>query len=86
MAKPCTFNQKEFLDKRPLIDRTEVSISPRGESFLGLLHPDCEDPDLPARIDNWMTKGFDASRPVIDRYTKTYFGKQMRFYAKSRAA
>lgn len=79
--------QKEFIGRRPMTDRPDtVFVTSRAQSFLSFLHPDCEDPDLPARIDGWMEAGFDASRPAIDRYIKTYFGKQKRFYAKSRAA
>jgi hypothetical protein len=79
--------QKEFIGKRPVADRANtLFVTARAQSFLSFLHPDCEDPDLPVRIDGWMEAGFDASRPAIDRYIKTYFGKQKRFYAKSRAA
>ena len=78
--------QKEFLGRRRLSGpREEVFVTSRAQAFLDFLHPDCEDPDLPARIEAWMEAGFDASRPAIDRYIRTNFGKQKRFYTQTRA-
>lgn len=56
-------------------------VSDRGHALLGLLHPDCEDPDLPFRLDAWCDQG-SAAKSAIDRYIKTFFGKQMRFNAR----
>jgi hypothetical protein len=60
-----------------------VSVHSRGNAFLEMLHPDCEDPDLPARLDKWMAAGFDGSKSAIDRYIRTFFGKQKRFFSKN---
>jgi hypothetical protein len=56
-----------------------LGVSSRGRTLLGLLHPDCEDPDLPFRLNAWCEKG-EAAKPAIDRYIKTFFGKQLRFF------
>lgn len=53
-------------------------ISARGQALLESLHPDCEDPDLPYRLDTWVRDG-EASLPAMDRYIRTFFGKQLRF-------
>lgn len=72
------------LDKAGLLDWREVSgrrtlrVSERGHTLLELLHPDCEDADLPFRLHAWCEQG-EASKPAIDRYIKTFFGKQKRF-------
>lgn len=55
-----------------------LTVSERGRTLLELLHPDCEDPDLPFRLDAWCQQGAKA-KPAIDRYIRTFFGKQMRF-------
>lgn len=55
-----------------------LTVSDRGRALLELLHPDCEDPDLPFRLDAWCQQG-SAAKPAIDRYIRTFFGKQMRF-------
>jgi hypothetical protein len=49
--------------------------------MLNRLHPDCEDPDLPFRLHAWCEAGA-AAKPAIDRYIKTFFGKQKRFMAQ----
>jgi hypothetical protein len=59
---------------------TTFVLSARGQALLGLLHPDCEDADLPFRLDAWCDQG-PAAKPAIDRYIKTFFGKQLRFNA-----
>lgn len=55
-----------------------LRVSDRGLALLEALHPDCEDPDLPYRLDAWCEQG-DAAYPSVDRYIRTFFGKQMRF-------
>jgi hypothetical protein len=57
---------------------TALTLSARGRDLLQLLHPDCEDPDLPFRMDAWCSEGASA-KAAIDRYIKTFFGKQLRF-------
>lgn len=68
--------------KRPLGEfeqgPSELSLSAQGQALLNLLHPDCEDPDLPFRLDAWCDQG-ETAKPAIDRYIKTFFGKQLRF-------
>ncbi|RCT89658.1 hypothetical protein [Acinetobacter baumannii] len=57
-------------------------VTPLGQVFLESLHPDCQDADLPFRINEWMLTWPD-SQPKIERYIKTFFGKQKRFADKS---
>lgn len=61
-------------------DRELLTVSARGHQLLGLLHPDCMDLDLPFRLSAWCEQG-DSAKPAIDRYLKTFFGKQLRFRA-----
>lgn len=63
-----------------LLNRTlrDLTLSDRGRKLLDLLHPDCQDADLPFRLDAWCSKGV-KSKTNIDRYIKTFFGKQLRF-------
>lgn len=55
-----------------------LAITARGHALLAALHPDCEDADLPMRLDAWM-RNWPASRPAMERYLRTVFGKQVRF-------
>lgn len=55
-----------------------IQVSERGRALLELLHPDCEDLDLPFRLHAWCEQGASA-KPAIDRYIKTFFGKQLRY-------
>lgn len=57
----------------------ELFVSELGECFLQCLHPDCEDPDLPFRLHQWCSLPVAESYPKIDRYLRTWFGKQKRF-------
>lgn len=59
----------------------ELSLSGNGKKFLDHLHPDCCDLDLPFRIEGWMIEG-NNSRPKIDKYIRTVFGKQIRYFQK----
>lgn len=61
--------------------KTGVVVSPRGYALLEILHPDCEDPDLPYRLQAWCEQGYVA-KPAINRYINTFFGKQKRFLAR----
>lgn len=61
----------------------KIMISSIGEKFLSLLHPDCEDPDLPFRVARWCGDGISLSRFAIDRYVRTFFGKQKRYAARA---
>jgi len=55
-----------------------AELSPSGRAFLDRLHPDCCDPDLPARIRIWE-QDWPGSRPSMERYLRTFFGKQKRY-------
>lgn len=55
-----------------------IGLSGRGNDLLGLLHPDCQDQDLPARLDEWQSQ-WPESRGKIERYLRTFFGKQLRY-------
>jgi len=73
----------EQLGQAGLIDRSGPigatnRLSDAGERFLSLLHPDCEDPDLPFRFDEWCWLPEAEAMAKIDRYIKTFFGKQKR--------
>lgn len=61
-------------------DGSITQISSLGRSFLDALHPDCEDADLPFRLTAWCRTG-ESAKPAIDRYIRTFYGKQMRFFA-----
>ena len=53
-----------------------IRISELGKSVVGSIHPDCVDPDLPFRLDQWCHQPLSVSKPKIDRYIRTFFGKQ----------
>lgn len=57
-----------------------ILLSETGDAFLRQLHPDCCDPDLPARLRQWEAS-WPASRANVVRYLRTFFGKQKRFAA-----
>lgn len=62
--------------------RSRIAVSEIGRAFLSHLHPDSYDPDLGFRLVEWG-KTWPASRPAMERYIRTYFGKQKRFFAKN---
>lgn len=72
-----------------LVEHGWVTKAPSPDHFLLLttagweivkrLHPGCCDPDLPFRIERWAIGGLAASRPAIDHYIRTFFGRQMKF-------
>lgn len=55
-----------------------VAISAAGLRFLDQLHPDCCDPDLPFRLERWQQE-WPESKPKMERYLRTFFGKQKRY-------
>ncbi len=59
-------------------DRLRCDFTDAGTAFLDMLHPDCEDADLPFRLRQWEAE-WPASRPTMERYLRTFFGKQRRF-------
>lgn len=56
-------------------------VSEAGRRFLDMLHPRCRDVDLPFRIHNWG-QDWPASRPAVETYIRTFFGRQRRYSAK----
>lgn len=56
-----------------------IRLTALGQRFLDALHPDCEDPDLPFRLDRWCTDGLVKSGASINTYMRTFFGKQKRY-------
>ncbi len=68
--------QLGFIERRGTGYR--IQLSPLGAAFLERLHPDCEDADLPFRLDNWQADPV-AGRVAAQRYIRTWFGKQKRF-------
>jgi hypothetical protein len=80
---------RENLKHQGLLDQVEKNnlvISPKGERLLQFLHPDCEDPDQVLRIYSWAQLPLDVAKQKIDRYIKTFFGKQKRFLSKVQAS
>lgn len=59
-------------------DKRCMSLGVRAQAFLSRLHPDCQDADLPARMRQWEAD-WPTSKPRIERYLRTFFGKQKRF-------
>ena len=79
----------ENLRHQGLLDRVpehKLVISSKGERLLQFLHPDCEDPDQVMRIHSWAQLPLDVAKLKIDRYIKTFFGKQKRFLSKVQAS
>ena len=58
---------------------TPWTISEKGEDFLKSLHPGCEDADLPFRLHAWCEQGLENAQEAIDRYVRSFFGRQKRF-------
>jgi hypothetical protein len=58
-----------------------ICLSDRGREFIELLHPDCQDRDLPARLNEWQVQ-WPESRGKVERYLRTFFGKQLKFGAR----
>jgi hypothetical protein len=62
--------------------RNFVSLSENGRKFLQALHPDCQDFDLPFRLQEWQKLPSEEARKKIDKYLLTWFGRQKRFLDK----
>ncbi|CAH1691212.1 conserved hypothetical protein [Hyphomicrobiales bacterium] len=72
----------ENLQKAGLVtsgDSEPLEVSPTGSRLLEMLHPDCQDPDLSFRLDEWFRLPEPEAQMKVDRYLRTFFGKQMRF-------
>jgi hypothetical protein len=59
-----------------------LHITEDGKRLLDFLHPDCQDADQVCRIAIWMQLPLEDAKLKIDRYIRTFFGKQMRFLSK----
>jgi len=57
------------------------ALSPFGRAALAALHPGCRDLDLPFRLQRWMDEGLARAQPAMDRYLRTFFGRQKTFLA-----
>ncbi|HIH5043171.1 TPA: hypothetical protein ACYSE6_006620 [Pseudomonas aeruginosa] len=60
------------------------SISKLGSDFIVSIHTGCQDMDLPWRLRAWED-AWPESRPKIERYLRTVFGRQKRFRSPLRA-
>lgn len=58
-----------------------LQFTAAGNAFVKRLHPDCEDPDLSIRLETWG-ETWPESRPQIERYIRTFFGKQKKFMSR----
>lgn len=59
-------------------DKRLYSISKLGSDFIVSIHTSCQDMDLPWRLPAWEST-WPESRPKIERYLRTFFGRQKRF-------
>lgn len=57
------------------VEERVVQLTSDGLVFLNNLHKDVRDIDLPYRIHHWCLDGLHCSKPKIDKYIKTFFGK-----------
>lgn len=57
----------------------DLRLTSVGAAFLEKLHPDCEDPDLPFRLQQWQETPTAESQLASQRYLRTWFGKQKRY-------
>lgn len=71
--------------RRASAKRTHTSLTEEGGRFLDLLHPDCQDADLPFRLDQWSRLPEAEAKERINRYIQTFFGKQKAFFDKVRS-
>ena len=55
-----------------------LMINQLGRHLVAALHPNCRDADLVFRIEAWGRVGIDVSKPKIDRYIRTFFGRQLK--------
>ena len=53
-------------------------LSDRGLRLASLMHKDCYDPHLNSRLRSWGDS-WPASKPAIERYIRTFFGKEKRY-------
>lgn len=61
-----------------------LELTTLGHRYLDSLHPSCEDADLPFRLDAWSNLPEIEAKAKIDRYIRTFFGKQKNYTDKVR--
>ena len=67
-------------------DNKKHMVSAEGQRVIEALHPGCKDLDLPFRLEAWSQAGLPASKAAMDRYIRTFFGRQKRFWEQRRKA
>ena len=60
-------------------------LSGLGSSLLSQLHPECEDPGLPGRLQGWCALPFEKAKCEMDSYLMTWFGRQRKFMQETLA-
>lgn len=63
-------------------DKDKYGLTDLGERFIAALHKDSFDPFLPQRIADWQLLSIEEATAKIDKYMKTFFGKQKRYQSK----
>jgi hypothetical protein len=63
-----------------------LKLSDLGHRYLDSLHPSCEDADLPFRLDAWSKLPEVEAKAKIDRYIRTFFGKQKNHLDRCRSS
>lgn len=66
------------------ISNRMYTASALGTSYLAQMHKDCRDVDQAARLEAWSHE-WPASRPAVEKYLRTFFGKQKRVNGRSDA-
>lgn len=56
-------------------DNKKIVMTKKGQEFLDFLPKDCQDHDLPFRIELWSQSSFEESQIKMDNYLKNYFKK-----------
>ncbi len=88
MSRVSIFEQLielELLEGNADDDRSRELFKPssKGIEFASLIHKDVRDPDQAGRLDQWA-KNWPESKPAMEKYIRTFFGKQKRFMSKAR--
>lgn len=76
VSRTAFFDQLIGMSLVERISDSQYTVSATGVRFLEMLHKDCHDPDLPSRINAWGKEGLEKSKASMDRYIRTFFGKQ----------
>ncbi|MBB4861190.1 hypothetical protein HNP46_000001 [Pseudomonas nitritireducens] len=70
----------EIRRENPIVEHSLLgyTISEKGSAYLGRLHKDCRDPDLPYRLEAWMGLPEEEAKAKISSYLRRFFGQQKR--------